>query len=145
VEGYRSGLRSPRKRWKGSVLLKARGSLKNPESRLWVRGNDRTSKVVRILAQADAVRRALADTCRAPLPPVTQIVCFIDSGVAQLDAPNEFRGIQIVTRLVALRRLVTTAPPIAGPEEVDSWHRLLAEAFPSMLGDRVARDPRPDP
>jgi hypothetical protein len=118
----------------GVIRVKARGSLLRPESRLIVGRHDRSDKIVKVLEQAEAVRQALAHAQVTPLPPVTPVACFVAPGM-QLFAPSEYRGVRI-TRPASLHRLIIKAPA-ADAEDVDGWLRLLAKAFPPMLGDRA--------
>jgi hypothetical protein len=122
------------KHYAGAIRLKVRGSLRRPETRLFVGGRDHSDRIVKALEQADAVRHALVDAAVAPLPSVIPVACFVTNGL-QLLAPREYRGVRI-TRSGSLKRLLTSAPPMAGPDQVDAWLRVLAAAFPPMLGER---------
>lgn len=122
------------KKWTGRIALHVRGSYNLPESRLHVKGSDRTDKILAVMKAANLVRRAFAQPgAPASTPPITPVVCVLSDRL-QLDAPAEFRGVRISTTLNALRRLISKAPAVGEPDRVDEWHRYMADAFPPMLG-----------
>jgi len=84
------------KRYRGRIAVERRGGvMRERTEHLLVGGRERTKLVDGVLAQAEAVRRLLANGCHADVP-VRAVLCFVD-GDWPLLGRLEVRGVPVLS------------------------------------------------
>ncbi len=111
------------KNYRGRIEIRDKGGLFRTDSRLYVRGRDRSDDVDHMGWQVAAVERALAGTVT-----VTPVLCFIDGEFPVLFPPKEFGGVRLESER-SMRGLLAAPGPL-GSDDIGRITRTLAEALP---------------
>jgi hypothetical protein len=119
------------KRYRGRrPRLHVEGGLLRPKTeRLFIGTRNETNLVTGVLKQVEAVSRALEDLVDgSTAPPVTGVLCFVDADWPLIGGSFAVQGVLVEWPKKTYRRM--TQSGVLDEAAVQSWHRMLAEAFP---------------
>lgn len=114
---------------RGLVEIRNVGWFFRPDYRLYVGGRDRSKLAGNMEWQVRAVTSALSTRSVDPLPPITPVLCFVDSDWPLFGAPDAFNGVRL-EHTGSIKKLVA-GPPVLSAEDIERLARILAAALPA--------------